>query len=607
MKSCRLYPLFLTWILHFSAAAQPGSFDAFLEKLKNETDSARYEKLYDYTYETADNFKLVESGQAAAEMMRMAEASRKRDLIGRTYMAMGYLDRAQNNVTLAVASYQKALTIFHNLKDFRREIRAYQRIAGVYISTRDLKLAEHYLQRGLKLARDQQMPREVAFLYTDLATIEDIKKNYTKALSYNQEAIEILKKTGDDYSATEFNQGIIFKNAGLYKESIATYKAGLEKAIKNSDKYIEAMIYTNLPNTLVLMNDLDQAEMYAKKALEMVNFSPQRMETFVEAYGALTKIYEKRGQFEQAFEFQKKLEMYRDSVFNQEKSRQLIETETRFQTREKQQQIQHLDEENLEKRRQLLWLYGGVSLLTLLLGIALWQYRTIRKVNGQLGVTNTTLSEANHRISIQSGQLKELMQELHHRVKNNLAIVSSLLSLQANRLDDEKAAQAVLEGQQRVEAMSLIHNQLYQTDNVTGVNMQEYIGDLAQGLMQSFKYKDNFDLRLDIAPIMLDVQLAVPLGLILNELVTNAFKHAYKNVDAPALHIRLWQEDKLYLEIKDNGPGIDPEKWQKGGSSFGKRLIKSLTKQANGTLEVDSIQGSRFLLTFPAAKLVEFA
>ncbi|MCE7060801.1 sensor histidine kinase [Dyadobacter sp. CY343] len=577
------------------------SFLAFSEQLSDQPDSVRFEKLNDYSYDMVDLGRFGHVDSAIVEMIKLAQDDHKPIWEGRTYMLMAYMDQTQSNSMSAVENYQKAQVIFQAQGNVKREIRSLQRIGGIYIHIKDLKLAEHYFRRALKLAQDNNLEDEAANLYTDFATVEDIRKNYNGALAYNSKAIQIYKKLDLDYSSTLFNRGIILKNAGRYRESYDTYMQSLDFAKKQSDQFMEKMVYINLPNTLLLMGKPDEAEQYVNKAVEMAKTSPQRINDYMYIYELLTSIYEKKGNYQQAFDYQKKWIVYRDSVFNSDKSRQLIEAETRFQSKENQQRIERLDEENLEKKRQLWWLYGGVSLLMLLLGLALWQYSIIQRGNKQLGKTNATLSEANKQISTQSTQLKELMQELHHRVKNNLAIVSSLLSLQASRLEDEKAVQAVMEGQQRVEAMSLIHQQLYQTANVTGVSMQQYISDLAKGLMLSFGYDEEFDLKSNIEPIVVDLKMAVPLGLIVNELITNAFKHAYKGISAPQLSIRLWQEDQIYLEIKDNGTGIDMASWQKPSEpSFGKRLIASLTRQINGKLDIVSTNGSCFLLSFPS-------
>lgn len=578
--------------------------DTNLTSLENQfsdlSDSVRFERVSAYCDSMVNQGKYAEALTGTLYLMRIAKKFPDRSFIGRAHMSTAYAEKNQNKSNAAITQYQKAYEEFVAAGNFKKQVRVLQMIDGIYLDMNDLKMAEYYCKRALVIIDKNNLQALKAGIYTDLATIEDIRKNYDMALQYNADAIRISKENKLTSLETLLNRCIILKNAGQYQKSADTYLECLKEARAQKESFVEGIVYVNLPNTLLALNRVDEAETYIKKALDWAKSIRGGFNIMVSIYETITMINEKKGDYKQALTSQRQWFAYRDSILNEEKSRQLIETETQFQTREKQQQIQQLDEDNSNKKKQLWWLVAGVSLLLILLVVELLQYRKIQSVNKKLNHTNLTLGKANQQISIQSGQLKQLMQELHHRVKNNLAIISSLLYLQANRLDDKKAVQAVLDGQQRVEAMSLIHQQLYQTDNVTRVGMQEYIGDLVKGLMQSFHYQEKMDLTLDIENISLDVELAVPLGLIINELVTNVFKHAFTAIEQPCLTIRLWQTDYLFLEVKDNGPGVDPENWKKTGQTFGKRLVISLTKQANGTLQVTSDHGARFLLTLPA-------
>lgn len=214
-----------------------------------------------------------------------------------------------------------------------------------------------------------------------------------------------------------------------------------------------------------------------------------------------------------------------------------------------------------------------------LLGTLYWQYKKIKENRSQ--------------IQKQSDDLKLMMKELHHRVKNNLAIVSSLLKIQSSKMEDEKAVLAVRQGQQRVEAMSLIHQRLYQNDKVSTINIKEYISDLVDSLMNAYGHEvDNFDVQLNVEQEEMDVDLAISLGLIINELLTNSFKYAYAEAVHPSLKIMLKNKVGLSLEIQDNGPGLDMERWNRAKDSFGKKLIAGLTKQIGGAFTIENQNGT---------------
>lgn len=210
------------------------------------------------------------------------------------------------------------------------------------------------------------------------------------------------------------------------------------------------------------------------------------------------------------------------------------------------------------------------------------------------------LIQDKNRIEQQARQLQLIMKELHHRVKNNLSIVAGLLELQSTNSGDQFAKQALLDGHERVQAMSLIHQRLYQTDDVLTINMRLYVNELVSMLSSIYNCplkKANRRIQIDLEE--LDVDIAIPLGMILNELITNAFKYALCQVQRPALTIRLLSQEGLLLEVMDNGPGIELASWQRPEGSFGKRLILGLLNQLNGSITVNNEQGTQFRLTFP--------
>ena len=208
-----------------------------------------------------------------------------------------------------------------------------------------------------------------------------------------------------------------------------------------------------------------------------------------------------------------------------------------------------------------------------------------------------------------AGQAAMLLAEVHHRVKNNLAIVTGLLRLQARRLSDPAAARAVRESQQRVEAMSLIHQGLCQADDVTAVDMHRYVTDLVHSLSAAYGFAvADLDLALDVVPLRLDVDVAVPLGLLLNELLTNAFKYAVgcPRASRPMLRVALGPAvgGGLALGVQDNGPGFDPTA-AGTRATFGHRLVAALAGQLGGQLTLDARYGTHYCLAVSASAPAE--
>ncbi|MBC5994543.1 sensor histidine kinase [Pontibacter cellulosilyticus] len=218
------------------------------------------------------------------------------------------------------------------------------------------------------------------------------------------------------------------------------------------------------------------------------------------------------------------------------------------------------------------------------------QQKRLEEKTHELEASVKVANERNEHINI-------LLRELNHRVKNNLQVVSSLLNLQAYAISDDNARRALLEGKNRLLSMILIHQRLYQNDNATEIYMPDYIKDLTETIM--FTYSNEFDedmLEYDVEPIWMNVEAAIPVGLICNELITNAFKYAYADVDEPLLHIKLAAaEDKFLLQISDNGPGMQNDGKKK---TFGLDLISSLLKQLDGDMEVDTDSGTKVTVQF---------
>lgn len=189
--------------------------------------------------------------------------------------------------------------------------------------------------------------------------------------------------------------------------------------------------------------------------------------------------------------------------------------------------------------------------------------------------------------------IESLIKELHHRVKNNLQVVSSLMSLQSNRMKDVEARQALEEGRTRVNAMALIHQKLYMNHELAAVNMGEYLENLCASLAESFGFPSSVvATEVQLTGDTLDIDRAVSIGLIVNELVTNSFKHAFQNVSEPKLFVRLQQvSDALELEVGDNGKGMNFEEVSK--NSFGMKLVHTLVQQLGASIHVESKQGTR--------------
>ena len=189
-----------------------------------------------------------------------------------------------------------------------------------------------------------------------------------------------------------------------------------------------------------------------------------------------------------------------------------------------------------------------------------------------------------------------LLKEIHHRVKNNMQIISSLLNLQAGYLKDEEAVNALKESQARIVSMAMLHENLYRSDNLTGINFENYIKHLIRNLFHTYNVNmEKIKFNIMAQGVFLNIDTAIPCGLIINELVTNSIKHAFPEGTSGDIKVNMDQDDdKYHLEISDNGIGLPPEFDIKKSSTLGILLVNSLVGQLDGSIEVIRNQGTTY-------------
>lgn len=205
-----------------------------------------------------------------------------------------------------------------------------------------------------------------------------------------------------------------------------------------------------------------------------------------------------------------------------------------------------------------------------------------------------------------------LLKELYHRVKNNLQLVISLFNLQARTLKDGRAQRALLEAANRVRAMSLVHERLYQSRTLGTIRLDEYVGELSDQLASAGSARQRgIALALDVAPVDVGLDLAVPLGLLLNELVSNSLKHAFPDGRSGTIHVSVAQEpgegsdadeQTLRLTVRDNGIGLPPDANGTSPQTLGLRLVSALSEGLHARLVLENRGGACIMLVFQAGR-----
>jgi two-component sensor histidine kinase/ligand-binding sensor domain-containing protein len=233
---------------------------------------------------------------------------------------------------------------------------------------------------------------------------------------------------------------------------------------------------------------------------------------------------------------------------------------------------------------------------------ALRESESQKIINNKLLQANELINQQKNSLSKRNQEKETLLKEIHHRVKNNLQIITSLLSLQSLNINDEKVKALFSNSQNRINSMALIHEMLYQNNNLSRINFRDYISQLFDILVSTFKGRDhNIKLELDVPEIYLNVDTAIPLGLLINEIVTNSLKYAFVDNETGLLYINISEtENKNYLlKIGDDGPGFPDETDIKTLNSLGLKLINKLIRQIGGDIKRDkNNKGTNYIINF---------
>ncbi len=206
---------------------------------------------------------------------------------------------------------------------------------------------------------------------------------------------------------------------------------------------------------------------------------------------------------------------------------------------------------------------------------------------------------AEQQMAVSLEEKEVLLKEIHHRVKNNLQIISSLLSLQSEKIGSDDLARTFRESQDRIRSMALIHEKLYQARDISRVDFAEYVRSLTAYLSRSYVTRPGIEIVIDIQGIFLDIDKAIPCGLIINELVSNSLKYAFRDGRRGEIRISLSHDDHSYiLAVGDNGVGLPPGLDFRNTPSLGLQLVDTLVGQLEGTIQLADGGGTTFTITF---------
>ncbi|RKR09102.1 two-component sensor histidine kinase [Flavobacterium sp. 90] len=545
--------------------------------------------------------------------------------------------------------------LYQNLVDLRKIGFTHQQFAESTIVY--LELGQHNMKSAfyyaLKSVKRMESEKDYAFadiFYMRLGDVYNLYGHYEEALELYTKSIKIgrqnlnigtwyksfygavaaLSLKGKTKEALNYINSMTAKYPPVNtfdKMFVAFIKANCYDQLKNyvqAEKYFKEVAYfakqLNTPETIrdvvhqytmialfyIKTNRLEQAKFYTDKiyAIGKESNSPRNSEYF---QALLFKTDSINGNYKGALEHFQRIKKITDSIHGADKNRQIEELKIEYETKNKEQKIKllnnqsRLQESELQKS-QLLNNLSIWSLILLLIIIVLLysRYRLKQRNHAKLELKEKEINQKNINLRHLLDEKEWLLKEIHHRVKNNLQTVISLLNSQSAYLDNDMALSAIKNSQHRIHSMSLIHQKLYNSENISTINMPNYIKELVEYLKDSFSLGQRIRFEIKIDPLELDVAQAVPLGLILNEAITNSIKYAFPDDRSGMVYITLETiKENLYLmTIADNGIGIDIDFSNKKVNSFGMSLIKGLSDDLEAKFSMENNNGTILKIEF---------
>jgi two-component system, sensor histidine kinase PdtaS len=404
-------------------------------------------------------------------------------------------------------------------------------------------------------------------------------------------------------------------------------------------------VYSTTGSCFEQLNQPDSADQYYRATLAVSNGYPRMDKQFSSTYFQLASFYAARGNPRMARLFLEKgiaagtrnvwslsfesnlrykidslegdfraalrdhitYKYYYDSLTNSNQRNKLGELNVKYEAEKKDQDIKLLKQQQLVQQigarqnrllRNILIAVAGLFLV--IIGLLFSRYRLKQRINKKLQAQQSAISEQNLALRHLVKEKDWLVKEIHHRVKNNFQTVMGLLGTQCGYLNSEAAITAIRDSQQRIQAMSLIHQRLYQTENLIGISMPDYMHELVDFLRNSYVIGQRIHFQLHVEPIFLDLERCIPLGLILNEAISNSFKYAFPNPDGATISISFRRNsfNCLLLTIEDNGIGLPPGFDAAETRSMGMNLMRGLCDEIGADMTISSHPGTRIAVEF---------
>ena len=582
------------------------AFDQALHLFREMKDS---EKEAGIMLKIADlHFIEGKTNQSEKELIEVLETYKKTgyDKLYDTYYLLSVVNRYKGDFDKSLVYAKKCVQNMEAKNTTNAEI-FYGELALVYQELGQAEESVEWYRKDLdglikKNRENVRIYRTAGFLILELIKL----KREKEALSIMS---NIAKKSPPRVS---LEKATVAQNMGYCYNALKQYHKAENYFLQMIKEYenskfqdgFTTIAYRDIGRFYLEQKKFNQAQYYLRKAT--VNLQIELpLSTAKDIYLLLFKADSAMGNYIAAIKDFQQHKNLNDSIFNDKRNKQIEELQVKYETAKKESAIALLKNRNNTQQNKLKSLEvarnATISGALILFVFIYYRYRLKQKTNKKLEIQQIAISQQNISLQKLVDEKEWLIKEIHHRVKNNFHIVMGLLGTQSGYLKNEEARIAIKESQQRIQVMSLIHQRLYQSNNLSSINMHDYIHELVEYLKYSYDISQKIDFDLNVEDIMLDHSYAIPLGLILNEAITNSIKYAFPNNNEGIITISLQyiSAKKLELLIVDNGIGISNgiDLYKLG--SMGLNLIQGLSGDIGASFFLSNTQGTRIAIVFP--------
>ncbi|WP_170110445.1 histidine kinase dimerization/phosphoacceptor domain -containing protein [Flavilitoribacter nigricans] len=525
-------------------------------------------------------------------------------------------------IYLDIGYIEKFIELTEELSRIRRDldepqaylVNEHSHIAQAYFRLKDYKRARLHYQEALKVVENGANLLAVASMSNNVGRTYAKAGRPDSAAVYFGRAIDILQAGGtheSGFGSTAYTQHLINRieanlamldlDAGHYDTAIRAVEKELAsgKDLTERETVIEAC--HKLGSLHYQKMNYERALRYLDQAAREIR--PQNENRWLlENWEVRYKILLASGQQAAGEQLNKKMTALRDSISSAARDNSAMVASIAYETEKKEKALQEQrnllvrqDHEITRRKQQQQTFLVGLAGMGILLMVT---YSFLQKVRKQ----KTKIEQQKQQLDKSLREKETLLKEIHHRVKNNLQVVSSILARQGQNSEDIRVKKYMEEGQNRIKSMAMIHQQLYQTQDFEHINLAQYTRLLLVNISDYYKLEEqDIDINIQVAELPLEVDVAIPYGLILNELVSNSYKYGFAGRDHGTLTVAVNQvsENLFRLSVSDDGNGLPEDMERRSEKSLGLNLVKGIAWQLRGKLSYYSNQpGSTFEVTF---------